>query len=57
MKRTEAIAYHQQEASDLRRSAGTSTDPGSRELRAQANDHDAMADMASVGEYPTDLDD
>jgi hypothetical protein len=52
MKRSEAVAFHQQEAAAIRRTAAEA--PGSRSselLLEQASDHDAMAEAARVGDY------
>lgn len=57
MKRSEAIKFHTQEAAAARSLAAQAAGPGSRELLAQASDHDSMAAAARVGDYPTDLDD
>ena len=57
MKRTEAIRMHSEEAAALATAASTATGPARQELNTLANDHQAHADMARHGEYPTDLED
>lgn len=55
MGRKETVNYHQQEAAAARQLADQAEGPGRSELLAQARDHDAMAEAARVGDYPTKL--
>jgi hypothetical protein len=57
MKRADAIRRHNEEAATLSKAASQATGPARKELNTLAQDHQAHADMARHGEYPTDLDD
>lgn len=56
-KRSDVIRFHSEEAAAFSRAAAESTGPTRQELGELAADHQAHADMARHGEYPTDLDD
>src|SRR5690606_41226543 len=55
MGRKETVSYHQQEAAAARQLAAQADGPGRGDLLEQAQEHDAMAEAARVGDYPTDL--
>src|SRR5690606_36770236 len=55
MGRKETVSYHHQEAAAARLLAAQADGPGRGDLLEQAQDHDAMAEAARVGDYPTDL--
>ncbi|WP_416975641.1 hypothetical protein [Streptomyces sp. 4F14] len=51
------IEYHTKEAADLRTTAATAPGtPGARQCLALARDHDALADAARAGDYPSPAD-
>ncbi|MFG2412308.1 hypothetical protein [Streptomyces goshikiensis] len=56
-KRNDVVRQHSEDAAAFSRLASESTGATRREYEALAADHQAYADMARHGEYPTDLDD
>ncbi|MGG2465624.1 hypothetical protein ACO0M4_38670 [Streptomyces sp. RGM 3693] len=54
MKRTDAIRMHSEEAAALSWAAETAVEPTRSWLLDAAEDHQAMADAARLGEYDYD---
>lgn len=52
MKRSEAIQYHEEEATSYRRVAAEAPGtPGASQCLSHARDHEDMAEAARVGDY------
>ncbi|UYB41702.1 hypothetical protein SLV14_004491 [Streptomyces sp. Je 1-4] len=58
MRRTDAVRMHSEEAAAYSRAAETAVEPTRTWLLGTADDHQAMADAARLGDYHyTDLED